>query len=120
MFEAILKKRNASKEDRRAKKMAQLEKKAKNLFRRTAEDPNTVRRVLDARKGILPKKKKKYIKSSMAAALLSDDSVAPRALEDKKRRSRKLLYGETAEDGPKFKAGDKVGRCVCRGRGSSD
>ena len=106
MFSASLS-RAENKDVRNARKMAEIERRAKSKFRKTAMDPDRVRKQLEMRKngGGNSLQNKKFLKNKLQKALLKDHgAVSALAIHDKKLRSRKLLYGTT---------GEEVCVCVC-------
>ena len=107
MFSASIAK-SASDEARKARKMAEIEKRAREKFRKTAIDPERVKKQLEMRKQGAQKGGKKHLKNRLQNAILKDaGAVSPLAIQDKKLRSKKLLYGFTGEE-VEFHAGDRV------------
>jgi len=108
MFQATLAKRE-SKDARKARKMAEIEARARAKFRKTAIDPERVKKQLDARNGMSQRDKKKFLKNRLARSLMSDNQkvASQRSLEEKKLRSKKILYGTTGQE-IEYHPGDRV------------
>ena len=112
MFNAALKKAG-DKEARRMRKLKELNARGKKKFQRTAEDFDTVKKVLDMRDPGYQARQKKHLKSRLARAVMKDDTKKATSLEmaNKKLRSKLLLYGKTGSSGTSRLARDSDATC---------
>jgi hypothetical protein len=111
MFQASLA-RAASSDVRQARKMAEIEARAKEKFRATALDPEVVRRQLELRnvqdhKSSLLRNKKSVKNRGQSSVMADGGAISELALQQKKLRSKKILYGSTGQE-VEYHPGDTV------------
>ncbi len=116
MFQATLAKRDSS-DAQQARKMREIEARAKEKFQKTADDPERVARLLHMRTREGQKEHKKYLRTRAARAVMqadktNTDGAGARSLHDQKLRAKKMLYGETGEE-VEYHPGDQVRSKCC-------